>query len=117
MNLNRVILVGYLGRDPEIKWLPSGTAVTTASLATTEEWGNEKKEKRTEWHSLVAYGKVAEIMVEFFKKGSLAYVEGKIHYRLWNKDDVKKIFTEIIVSTIKNLSSRVEKRELGDKMV
>jgi single-strand DNA-binding protein len=107
-SLNKVTLIGHLGKDPEVKYLQNGTTVATVSLATTEKWQAQDGEwkERTEWHNIVAYTKVAEILGEYFKKGNLTYIEGKLHYRSWEKDGVKKYATEIIASTVKNLSPK-----------
>lgn len=98
--VNRVILVGTLGQDPEVKYLTNGNAVCNLSLATSEQWkdkqSGEKKEK-TEWHRVVMFGKVAEIAGEYCRKGSQVYIEGKLETREWEKDGVKRYTTEIKV--------------------
>ena len=116
-SLNRVTLIGHLGKDPEVKYLQNGTTVATASLATTEKWQAQDGEwkERTEWHNIVAYARAAEILGEYFKKGNLTYIEGKLHYRSWEKDGVKKYATEIVVFTIKNLSPKSTKEDLDDE--
>lgn len=98
--VNKVILVGTCGQDPELKYMPSGDAVCNLSLATSEQWTdkktNEKKEK-TEWHRVSMFGKVAEIAGEYLRKGSQVYIEGKMQTREWEKDGIKRYTTEIVV--------------------
>jgi single-strand DNA-binding protein len=98
--VNKVILVGTCGQDPETKFMPSGDAVTNLSLATSEQWkdkqSGEKKEK-TEWHRVTLFGKVAEIAGEYLRKGSQVYIEGRLQTREWEKDGIKRYTTEIIV--------------------
>lgn len=98
--VNKVILVGTCGQDPELRYMPSGDAVCNLSLATSEQWTdkktNEKKEK-TEWHRVSLFGKVAEIAGEYLRKGSQVYIEGKLQTREWEKDGVKRYTTEIVV--------------------
>lgn len=98
--VNKVIIVGTLGQDPEVKYLTNGNAVCNLSLATSEQWKDkqtgEKKEK-TEWHRVVMFGKVAEIAGEYCRKGSQVYIEGKLETREWEKDGVKRYTTEIKV--------------------
>ena len=98
--VNKVILVGTIGQDPEVKFLTNGNAVCNLSIATSEQWkdkqSGEKKEK-TEWHRVVMFGKVAEIAGEYCRKGSQVYIEGKLETREWEKDGVKRYTTEIKV--------------------
>ena len=98
--VNKVILVGTCGQDPELKYMPSGDAVCNLSLATSEQWTdkktNEKKEK-TEWHRVSLFGKVAEIAGEYLRTGSQVYIEGKLQTREWEKDGIKRYTTEIVV--------------------
>lgn len=100
--VNKVILIGRFGKDPEIRYTPSGVAVANFSIATSETWKDkdtgEKKEK-TEWHNIVAWRKQAELMGEFFGKGSEIYIEGRLETRSWEGDDgIKRYKTEIIMS-------------------
>jgi len=98
--VNKVILVGTCGQDPEVKYMPSGDAVTNLSLATSEQWKDKKtgeKVEKTEWHRVVLFGKVAEIAGEYLRKGSQVYIEGKLKTREWEKDGVKRYTTEIVV--------------------
>ncbi|TBU71183.1 single-stranded DNA-binding protein [Pseudomonas daroniae] len=98
--VNKVILVGTCGQDPETRYLPSGNAVTNLSLATSEQWTDKQtgqKVEKTEWHRVSLFGKVAEIAGEYLRKGSQVYIEGKLQTREWEKDGVKRYTTEIIV--------------------
>jgi len=108
-SLNKVSLIGYLGNDPESQFLPLGSQVVKFSLATTENWKDKVGEwhKRTEWHNVLAFNKLAELCTEYLKKGALVYVEGKIQYRSWDdKDGVKKYRTEILINTMKMLDKK-----------
>ena len=98
--VNKVILVGTCGQDPEVRFLPNGNAVTNLSLATSEQWTDKQsgqKVERTEWHRVSMFGKVAEIAGEYLRKGSQVYIEGKLQTREWEKDCIKRYTTEIIV--------------------
>lgn len=98
--VNKVILVGTCGQDPEVRYLPNGNAVTNVSLATNEEWTDKQsgqRVQRTEWHRVCLFGKVAEICGEYARKGSQLYIEGKLQTREWEKDGIKRYSTEIIV--------------------
>lgn len=100
--INKVILVGFLGQDPEIRYLPAGGAMATLSLATSETWrdkqSGEQKEK-TEWHRVVLFGKLAEIAGEYLRKGSQVYIEGQLRTRKWfdEKNGTDRFSTEIVV--------------------
>lgn len=106
--VNKVTLVGYLGKDPELKYTPGGAAVATFSIATNESYkdkeGNQKE--HTEWHRLVAWNKTAEIVAEYLKKGSLIYIEGKLQTRSWEKDGQKHYMTEVVVRDIQFLDRK-----------
>lgn len=98
--VNKVILVGTCGQDPEIKYLPNGNAVCNLSLATSEQWTDKQtnqKVEKTEWHRVSLFGKVAEIAGEYLRKGSQVYIEGKLQTREWEKDGIKRYTTEIVV--------------------
>ena len=98
--LNKVMLIGNLGQDPELKYLPNGTAAVSFSVATNESYKDSEGNlvKRTEWHNIVAYRKPAEILNEYLKKGSKVYIEGKLQTRSWeDKDGQKRYKTEILV--------------------
>ena len=108
-SVNKVILVGNLGRDPETRYMPDGGAVTNVSIATTESWkdkGSGEKQEKTEWHRVAFFGKLAEIAGEYLKKGSQIYVEGRLQTREWEKDGVKRYTTEIIANSMQMLGSR-----------
>jgi single-strand DNA-binding protein len=101
--VNKVILVGNLGGDPEIRYTPNGTAVANFRIATTERFSNKngEKESRTEWHRIVAWGRLAEICNEYLKKGKQVYVEGRIQTRQWeDKDGNKRSSTEIVANNM-----------------
>ncbi|HEY8330515.1 MAG TPA: single-stranded DNA-binding protein [Pseudomonas sp.] len=98
--VNKVILVGNVGGDPETRYLPNGNAVTNITLATSDSWKDKQTgqlQERTEWHRVVFFGKVAEIAGEYLRKGSQVYVEGRLQTREWEKDGVKRYTTEIVV--------------------
>ena len=108
-SVNKVILIGNLGKDPETRYLPSGDAVTNFSIATTEKWKNKSGEQQehTEWHRISMFGKVAEIAGEYLKKGSPVYVEGRIRTRKWqDKEGQDKYTTEIVGDRMQLLGSR-----------
>jgi single-strand DNA-binding protein len=98
--VNKVILIGNVGGDPETRYLPNGNAVTNLTLATTDTWKDKQtgqQQDRTEWHRVVFFGKLAEIAGEYLRKGSQCYVEGRLQTREWEKDGVKRYTTEIVV--------------------
>ena len=98
--VNKVILVGTCGQDPEVRYLPNGNAVTNLSLATSEQWTDKQtnqKVEKTEWHRVSLFGKLAEIAGEYLRKGSQVYIEGKLQTREWEKDGIKRYTTEIVV--------------------
>lgn len=96
---NKVELIGRLGKDPEIRNLDNGKMVANFSMATTEKWKNERGEKveKTEWHNIVCWGKLCEILQKYVKKGDLLFVEGKLTTRMWEKDGVKHYVTEVLI--------------------
>ena len=112
--INKVFLMGNLGREPEIKYLPNGTMVVNFSLATSEKRGDKEY---TEWHKITAFGKTAEICSQHITKGTKVFVEGRIHYETWEKDGEKKYATKIIINQIKFISGGVwaEKEGGADK--
>jgi len=103
--LNKVILLGNLGKDPELKDLGNEKQVCKFTLATSSGWG-EKKE--TSWHNLVCWNKTAEVAAKYLRRGSRCYVEGRIQYREYEKDGVKKYFTEIVVNSLLLMGSKDE---------
>jgi single-strand DNA-binding protein len=108
--VNKVILVGYLGRDPEIRFLPSGSSVANVTIATSESWKDKQsgeKKERTEWHKVVFFGRLAEIAGEYLKKGSLVYVEGALRTRKWqDKEGHDRYTTEIAANSLHMLGGR-----------
>lgn len=111
-SINKAILVGNVGKDPEVKFLPSGSAVANFTLATSERFKDKSGEfqERTEWHNLTAYQRLAEIVRDYVKKGSKLYIEGRIQTRSWDdKETQKKVYrTEIVVNDLVLLSGRGE---------
>jgi single-strand DNA-binding protein len=109
-SVNKVILLGNVGKDPETKFLPSGQAVANFSIATSERFKDKSGEfqERTEWHNLVAYARLAEIVRDYVKKGSKLYAEGRLTTRSWDdKDTGKKVYrTEIVLAELSLLSGR-----------
>ena len=108
-SLNKVLLIGNLGADPEIRYMPSGDAIANLRIATTDTWkdkGGEKQE-RTEWHRVALFGKLAEIAGEYLKKGSAVYIEGRIQTRKWqDKEGQERYTTEIVANEMKMLGGR-----------
>jgi single-strand DNA-binding protein len=109
MSVNKVFLIGRLGKDPEVKKMTNGESVTNVTLATTESWKDKSgtKQEKTEWHNLVFYRRLAEIAGEYLKKGSQIYAEGKLQTRKWQtKEGQDRYSTEIIVSEMQMLGSK-----------
>ncbi|KKO49485.1 single-stranded DNA-binding protein [Arsukibacterium sp. MJ3] len=118
--VNKVILIGNLGADPEVRYMPQGGAVANMTLATSESWtdkaSNEKKEQ-TEWHKVVIYQRLAEIAGEYLRKGSKVYIEGKLKTRKWtDKDGVERYTTEIVASELQMLDGRGDGQQQGGGM-
>src|SRR6478609_4935796 len=108
-SVNKVILVGNLGRDPEVRYMPNGEAVCNFSIATTDSWKDKSgaKQERTEWHNIVMYRKLAEIAGEYLKKGRPVYVEGRLQTRKWQtKEGQDRYTTEIIADQMQMLGGR-----------
>jgi single-strand DNA-binding protein len=108
-SVNKVILIGNLGRDPETRYMPDGGAITNISVATTDVWKdkNGEKQEKTEWHRVAFFGKLAEIAGEYLKKGSQVYVEGRLQTRKWqDKEGVDKYTTEVVADRMQMLGSR-----------
>lgn len=105
--VNKVFLLGRLGSDPQVKYTQSGKATVTLSLATNQTWkdSNGEKQGRTDWHRVVAYGRVAEICGEYLKKGSLIYIEGRLQTRQWEKDGIKHFITEVIMNVLEMIQT------------
>ena len=110
--INKVILIGNVGGDPETRYLPNGNAVTNLTLATSDSWRDKQTgqmQERTEWHRVSFFGKTAEIAGQYLRKGSKVYIEGRLQTREWEKDGVKRYTTEIVVDmggTMQMLDSR-----------
>jgi|TARA_B100000902_G_scaffold390770_1_gene440278 single-strand DNA-binding protein len=107
--INKVILVGNLGQDPEVKYTAGGAAVTTLSLATSESWKDKdtgSDQERTEWHRVVLWRRLAEIAGEYLKKGSKVYIEGQLQTRKWEQDGQTRYTTEVIGRDMQFLDSR-----------
>ncbi len=107
--INKVILVGNLGADPETRYTPSGTAITTIRVATSESWKDKQtgeQQERTEWHRVKFFGRLAEIAGEYLKKGGQVYVEGKLRTEEYEKDGIKRWSTDIVADEMQMLGSR-----------
>ena len=116
MSVNKVILVGRLGRDPETRYTSAGQAVANFSLATDQSFKDRsgERQKRTEWHKIVVWGKQAEIAQQYLKKGSLVYVEGRIQSRQWDdREGQKRTSFEIVANTFRMLGGRAEAGAAG----
>ena len=108
--VNKVILIGNLGQDPEVKYMPSGSAVTNLRIATTEAYKDREtgqQQERTEWHSVAMFGRLAEIAGEYLRKGSQVYIEGRLRTRKWqDKQGLDRYTTEILADQMQMLGSR-----------
>ncbi len=108
--INKVIIVGYVGKDPEIRYSPQGQAVANISLATSEAWKDKdsgEKVERTEWHRVVLFGRLAEVVGEYVSKGSHIYIEGRLQTRKWqDKDGADRYTTEIVANEMQMLGGR-----------
>lgn len=115
--INKVILVGNLGQDPEVRYLPSGGAITTISIATTESWKDKQtgqQQDRTEWHRVVFFNRLAEIAGEYLKKGSQVYIEGKLQTRKWqDQSGQDRYTTEIVANEMQMLGGRANPVGMG----
>ena len=108
-SVNKVILIGNLGKDPEVRYMPSGEAITNINIATTDNWKdkNGEKQERTEWHRIAFFGKLAEIAGEYLKKGNPVYIEGRLQTRKWqDKEGKERYTTEIVAEKMQMLGSR-----------
>ena len=116
--VNKAIVVGNLGRDPEMRYTPSGVPVATFSIATSEEWKDKdsgQKQERTDWHRIVAWRGLAEICGKYLRKGSQVYIEGKIQTRSWeDRDGVQRYTTEIIAQNMQMLGSPARQGRGGE---
>ena len=117
MSVNKVILIGRLGRDPETRYMPNGDAITNFSLATDEQWRdrNGERQTRTEWHNVSLYGKLGEIANQYLRKGSQVFVEGKIQSRKYtDKDGIERMAYNIIGNEMKMLGNRNDGSDSGN---
>lgn len=115
--LNKVQLIGRLGKDPEVRNLNTGSSVANFSIATSEKWKDKKSgetKEKVEWHNLVLWSPLAEVAGKYLHKGDLIYVEGKITQRSWDKDGVTKYITEIVVNNLVMLNTKREGSSSGD---
>ena len=121
MSVNKAIILGRLGQNPELKYTPSGNAVCSFSVATSDAWKDKcgQKQEKTEWHKIQVWGKLAEICNQYLKKGSEVYLEGKIQTSSWEKDGAKQYMTQINASVVnfvgsgnREISSKEEPRQL-----
>lgn len=119
-SVNKVILIGNLGRDPEVRYAPSGSAICNVTLATSRQWKDKtsgERQEETEWHRVVFYDRLAEIAGEYLKKGRPVYVEGRLKTRKWtDKDGVEKYTTEIVADQMQLLGGREGGGGGGDDM-
>lgn len=117
--INKVILVGNLGQDPEVRYMPSGGAVTNITLATSDRWRDKQtgeEKERTEWHRVVFMGKIAEIAGEYLKKGAQVYVEGKLQTRKWqDQSGVERYTTEVLVDSFNGVMQMLGNRPQNDQ--
>jgi single-strand DNA-binding protein len=116
-SVNKVILVGNLGKEPEVRFMPNGEAVCNFSIATTDNWKdkNGEKQSKTEWHNIVIYRKLAEIAGEYLKKGSPVYIEGSLQTRKWQtKEGDDRYTTEIIANSMQMLGTKGGSSSAGD---
>jgi len=115
--INKVILIGNIGQDPEVKYMPSGGAVTNVSVATSETWKDKntgQPQERTEWHRVVFFNRLGEIAGEYLKKGSKVYIEGALRTRKWQaQDGTDRYTTEIVASEMQMLDGRGENTGMG----
>ncbi len=117
-SVNKVILVGNLGRDPEVRYMPDGGAITNVSIATTDTWKDKdgSKQEKTEWHRVVFFSRLAEIAGEYLKKGSQIYIEGRLQTRKWqDKDGQEKYSTEVIAEKMQMLGGKSGNAEMGER--
>ena len=119
-SVNKVILIGNLGRDPEVRYAPSGSAIANVTIATSRNWKDKtsgERQEETEWHRVVFYDRLAEIAGEYLKKGKSVYIEGRLKTRKWtDKDGVEKYTTEIVASDMTMLGSREGGGTGGDEV-
>ncbi len=111
--INKVILIGNLGQDPDVRYMPNGNPAATLSLATSESWKDKttgEKQERTEWHRIICFNRLGEIAGEYLKKGSKVYIEGSLRTRKWEDKGQDKFITEIIASNIQIIGGNDSKK-------
>ena len=118
--VNKVILVGNVGNDPEVRYMPNGNAVANISVATSDSWKDKNtgdQQERTEWHRVVFFNRLAEIVEQYVKKGTKLYLEGRLQTRSYEQDGIKKYSTEIVANEMQMLDSRGagQNQEFGDQ--
>lgn len=116
--VNKVILIGNLGADPETRYTPSGTCITSIRIATSESWKDKntgEQQERTEWHRIEFFGKLAEIVGEYLKKGRSVYVEGKLRTDEYEKDGIKRYSTKVIANEMQMLGEKPSNSSGGDR--
>lgn len=115
-SLNKAMIIGNLGKDPELKYMPNGKAVVSFSIATSQKWKDNdgNPQEKTEWHNVTAFDKLAEIIGEYVKKGSKVYIEGRLQTDKWEKDGVTHYTTKIIASQMVMLGGKSEKVEQSE---
>ena len=116
MNLNKVMLIGRIGRDPEVRYTKSGQAVANFSMATTDTWRDQQggKQERTEWHKIVCWGKLADFAQNYLRKGKLIYLEGRLQTRDWtDQQNVKHYTTEVVANTVNFMEPRGDSPQQG----
>jgi len=114
--VNKVILVGNVGNEPECRTMPNGNSVANISVATSESWKDKntsEQQERTEWHRVVFFNRLAEIVEQYVKKGSKLYIEGRLQTRSWEQDGIKRYTTEIVANEMQMLDSRGSTNQEG----
>jgi len=114
--VNKVILIGNLGADPETRYTANGAAITNIRIATSESWKDKQsgeKQERTEWHRIVFFNRLAEVAGEYLRKGSAVYVEGQLRTRKWEKDGIERYTTEIVANEMQMLGGKQEGQQSG----
>lgn len=117
-SVNKVILIGNLGRDPEVRYTPTGTAVAKFSIATTDKWSDKsgEKQERTEWHRIIAWGRLGEICSEYLHKGMSVYIEGRIQTREWtDSEGAKRQVKEIVANVMQMLGNKGRDQRSEDR--
>ena len=114
--LNKVMIIGRLGKDPEMRYTADGVAIANFSIATSEDWKDKntgEKREKTEWHRIVAFRRLAEVCGEYLTKGKQVYIEGKLQTRAWEKDGVKRYTTEILADKMQFLDTKSDSGSQG----